>query len=169
MRRRNFGEFCDKKKRESIEQLRIIKQMLEKGGFRVDNFLETSSKDDPYIFCFSPSRNGSFDGVRIYKIGTSLAMRVQKEAKTHPYGSAYPLPIESMFSDFLSDEEVDQRQAGKKVMEAVVKEIRKFFETSVEAEKEERDKTIDQEKNSQGNIMVKTTGTDYSALVMSRG
>ncbi len=168
MRRKSFGEFVDKKKREAIEQLRLVKQLLEKSGLRVDNFLETDSKDDPYVYCFSPSRNGSFDGIRIYKIGNQLAFRVQKEAKTHPYGSAYPLPIESMFSDFLSDEEVDQRQAGKKVMEAVVKEIRKFFEKSVEAEKEEREKMIDQEKDSQGNVLVRTTGTDYSSLVYNK-
>lgn len=168
MRRRSFGEFVDKKKRESIDQLQVVKQMLEKSGLRVDNFLETDSRDDPYIYCFSPSRNGSFDGIRIYKIGNQLAFRVQKEAKTHPYGSAYPLPIEEMFHDFLSDEDVDQRKAGKKVMESVVKEIRKFFEKSVEAEKEERDKIIDQGKESQGNVLIKTTGTDYSALVHSR-
>lgn len=168
MRRRSFGEFVDKKKRESIDQLQVVKQMLEKSGLRVDNFLETDSRDDPYVYCFSPSRNGSFDGIRIYKIGNQLAFRVQKEAKTHPYGSAYPLPIEEMFHDFLSDEDVDQRKAGKKVMESVVKEIRKFFEKSVEAEKDERDKIIDQGKDSQGSVLVKTTGTDYSALVYNK-
>lgn len=166
MRRKSFGEFVNKKKRDSIEQLEIVKQMLERNGLRVDNFL--SNTDDPYVYCFSPSKNGSFDGIRIYKIGDQIAFRVQKEAKTHPYGSAYPLPIEEMFHDFLSDDGTEQRQAGKKVMESVAKEIRSFFEKSVEAEKEERDKIIDQGKESQGNVLVKTTGTDYSALIHTK-
>lgn len=168
MKHRTFGDFVHKKQREAIRQLSIIKQMLEQSGLRVDNFLETNDGDDPYIYCFSPSRNGSFDGIRIYKIGNTLAFRVQKEAKTHPYGSAYPLPMEEMFNDFLSDEEVDQRKAGKKVMESVTKEIRRFFEKSVEAEREERERAIDQEKDPQGNVLVRTTGTDYSALIYNR-
>lgn len=169
MRRKSFGEFVDKKKRESVKQLGILKKILEQGGMRVDDFIDTNSDDDPYIYCVSPTRNGSFDGIRIYKIGEQLAFRVQKENKTHPYGSAYPLPIEEMFSDFLSDEGTDQKNAGKKVMEAVVKEIKRFFEKSLEAESEERERNIESDKDSQGNVSVRSTsGTDYSAQVYSK-
>lgn len=168
MRHKSFGEFVNKKKRESIKQLKIVKQLLEQGGLRVDNFLETDDTDDPYIYCFSPSRNGGFDGIRIYKIGNQIAFRVQKEAKTHPYGSAYQLPVEEMFSDFLSDEGIDQRKAGKKVMESIVKEVRKFFDVSNRAERDEREGKIDKEKDPQGNVLVKTTGTDYSSLVYNK-
>ena len=168
MRRKSFGEFVDKKKRESIKQLGILKKILEHHGMRVDNYLNAESDDEPYIYCASPTKNGSFDGVRIYKIGDQLAFRVQKESKTHPYGSAYPLPIEEMFNDFLSDEGTDQEQAGKKVMEAVSKEIRRFFEKSLEAENDEREKNIEGEE-SNGNVSVRSTGgTDYSAQVYNK-
>lgn len=169
MRRKSFGEFVDKKKRESVKQLEILKKILEQGGMRVDNFVNPDADDEPYIYCISPTRNGSFDGVRIYKIGEQIAFRVQKENKTHPYGSAYPLPIEEMFNDFLSDEGTDQRQAGKKVMEAVTKEIKRFFEKSIEAESNERKNSIDSEKNNSGDVSVRSTsGTDYSATVYNK-
>lgn len=166
MRQKSFGEFVDKKKRESIRQLRLVKQLLEASGLKVENFLSVED-DEPYVFCHMPGNNGSFDGIRIYKIGDQLAFRVQKENKTHPYGKAYPLPIEEMFHDFLSDEDVDQRKAGKKVIESVVKEIRRFFDKSVEAEREERDQENNMD-DAHGNVLVRTTGTDYSSLVYNK-
>ena len=168
MRNKSFGNFVDKKKRESIRQLRLLKQLLESGGgMKVESFLDTES-GDPYVFCSTPDKNGSFDGVRIYKIGDQLAFRVQKENKTHPYGKAYPLPIEEMFHDFLSDQDVDQMKAGKKVIESVVKEMRRFFDQSIEAEKEERERNLDTGDDSEGNVLVRTTGTDYSSLVYNK-
>lgn len=164
MKNKSFGEFIDKKKREAIRQLGLIKEMLERSGLDVENFLHTD--DDSYIYCKNPTRNGSFDGVRIYKIGDQLAFRIQKESKTHPYGSAYPLPIEEMFHDLLSDND-DQMKAGKKVIEAVEREIRKFFEKSIHAERDERSKSIEG-KDGSGSVLVKSTGTDYSALIMQK-
>ena len=169
MRRMSFGEFVNKKMRECVKQLGLLKQILEQGGMKVENFIHADSDDEPYIFCASPTKNTSFDGVRIYKIGDQLAFRVQKENKTHPYGSAYPLPIEEMFNDFLSDEGVDQQKAGKKVMEAVNKEIRRFFEKSLEAESSEKQRDIESDKDSDGNVSVRSTGgTDYSAMVYNK-
>jgi len=169
MKPKNFGEFVDKKVRESVRQLELLKQALESNGMKVENFLKTSGEDEPYIFCFSPSRNGSFDGVRIYKIGSNLAFRIQKENKTHPYGSAYPLPVEDMFQDFLSEEDVDQLKAGEKVIEAVSREVRSFFDKSVEAEKGENNDGIEKDGDPAGNVLVRTTGTDYSSLVHNKG
>lgn len=164
---KSFGDFVDKKKRDSIHQLNLIRQMLEAQGLKVDNFVENHD-EDPYIFCFNPTRNGSFDGMRIYKIGDLISFRIQKESKTHPYGSAYSIPVEDMFQDFLSDENIDEIGAGKKVMEAVSKEIKKFFEKSIEAERDERNQMIDQGGDNAGSVMVKTTGTDYSSLVYNK-
>jgi hypothetical protein len=163
MRSKAFGDFVDKKKRESIRQLGLVKQILEKTGMKVDNFLETDNSSDPYIFCHNPTKSGSFDGIRVYKIGTDLAFRIQKESKTHPYGTAYPLPIESMFSDFLTDEGIDESKAGKKIIEAVNKEIRRFFDKSLEAEKYHRNKHIEQEREGSKELGTRTTG-DYSSL-----
>lgn len=167
MRNRSFGDFLDKKKRDSIHQLEILKDLLERHGMKVENFLSTDGDDhDPYIFCHNTTKSGSFDGVRIYKVGTELAFRVQKESKTHPYGSAYPLPVETMFYDFLSDEGIDEKKAGEKIIEAVGKELRKFFEKSVEADRDQRDKEI--EGASAGNVLTRSGGTDYSSLVFSK-
>lgn len=163
MKKKTFGTYCDKKKRESVRHLRLVKQILERTGMKVDNFLETEG--DPYIFCHNPSKNGSFDGIRLYKIGEGLAYRIQKESKTHPYGSAYQLPIEDMFQDFLSDN-ISQKKAGIKLIETVGQEIRKFFEKSIEAERDERRNDI--EKDNAGAVLVRTTGTDYSSLISNR-
>jgi len=129
--------------------------------------LSTDNEDsEPYIFCYNPSKTGSFDGLRIYKIGNDLAFRIQKENKTHPYGSAYPLPIESMFYDFLSDKGVDEKKAGEKIIEAVGKEIRKFFEKSLEADRAQREEDIEQD--SAGSVITRSGGTDYSSMVFSK-
>ena len=166
MRHRSFGEFVDRKKRESIRQLKLLKSMLEHNGLKVENFLDEDDEDhEPYIFCFNTNKTGSFEGIRIYKVGSDLAFRVQKESKTHPFGSAYPLPIESMFYDFLSDENVDEKKAGNKIIESIGKEIRKFFDKSAEADKNNREKDVD----SVGDVLVRTTGTDYSSMVYSKG
>jgi hypothetical protein len=58
-------------------------------------------------------------------------------------------------------------KAGKKVIESISKEVRRFFDKSVEAERDERHKELDQ-GDSQGNVMVRTTGTDYSSLVYNK-
>lgn len=167
MRHNSFGSYTDKKKRESIHHLRIVKQLLEHNGMKVENFLDTDDEDhDPYVFCFNPAKTGSFDGIRIYELGGQCCFRIQKESKTHPYGSAYPLPIPDMFSDFLSDEDVDEKKAGEKIIEAVSREIRKFFEKSVEADRQARERDI--EKDTAGNVLTRTTGTDYSALIFSK-
>lgn len=166
IRHRTFGEFVDKKKRESIRQLKILGKLLEHNNMKVETFLE-GGEDDPYIYCFNPSKNGSFDGLRIYKIGDQIAFRVQKENKTHPYGSAYPIPVEEMFQDFLSDEGIDEQGAGQKVIESVAKEVKKFFERSIDSEKNDRKAAIDKDKE-KGDVLVRTTGTDYSALVYNK-
>jgi hypothetical protein len=164
MRHRSFGDFVDKKKRESIRQLGLIKQMLEQNNLKVDNFLESNEDSDPYIFCYSPLRGGAFDGVRIYKIGNELAFRIQKESKTHPYGAAYPLPVESMFNDYLTDNDSNEEKAGQKIIESIGKELQKFFEKSIKAE---RGSASSQSKDV-GSVLVRTTGTDYSALIYNK-
>lgn len=167
MRNKSFGEFVDKKKRESVRQLGLLRKLLEQQGLKVESFLDVDPEEDPYIFCKNATGQGGFDGIRIYKIGDDIAFRVQKESKTHPYGSAYQLPIEEMFHDFLSDEEADQKKAGKKVIESVGKEIKRFFEKSAKAEKASREQEINAEKEGDG-VLVRSTGTDYSALVYNK-
>ena len=167
MKKRSFGEFLDKKKRDGIEHLNIVEKILRDNGLKVENFINEDNEGDPYVFCYNPSQNSSFNGVRIYILGNQLAFRVQNEKSTHPYGSAYPLNIEEMFHDFLSDTDMDKEKAGKKVIESVSKEIKKFFEKSGQAEKDERSTGINDEESS-GNVVASTTGTDYSSLIHNK-
>ena len=53
--------------------------------------------------------------------------------------------------------------AGKKVIESVVKEIKKFFERSAKAEAEMMDSGQDG-----GGLIIKTGGTDYSTTVLNK-
>jgi hypothetical protein len=82
MFKKSFGDFVDKKKRESIRQLALIGKVLEQGGFKVETFLGGDHLDDPYVFVNNPDDDSSFDGIRVYKLGSQIAFRIQKEAKT---------------------------------------------------------------------------------------
>ena len=144
-----------------------MKKLLENNGLKVESFIDNKDKRDPYIFCYNTNKESGFDGIRIYKIGSDLAFRIQKESKTHPYGAAYKLPIESMFNDFISDEGNNETKAGQKIIESVGKEIKRFFERSLEAERDGRKQNIEQ--GAAGNVVLKTTGTDYSTLIYNKG
>lgn len=156
---RNFMEFVDRKQRESSEQLEIVKKILEDGKMEVKDHLD---KEEPFLFVKANNKKLPFEGVRVYHIGDQIAYRVQNLSDTEPYGRAYALNMEDMFNDFMS-ENMTEEEAGKKVMESVVKEIKKFFKRSAEAEQEVRTG----QKDGVGTI-IKTGGTDYSAMVLNR-
>jgi len=162
---KSFGSFVDKKKRESIRQLELMKKILEQNNFKVKDFLNEQDSD-PYIFCYNPLKNSSFEGIRVYKIGNELAFRIQKESQTHPYGSAYPLPVESMFNDFLTDSDGDENEVSKQLIEAIGKEINNFFEKSSKAEESSR--KLSYNKDSVGSVLVRSTGTDYASLIYNK-
>lgn len=161
---KSFNEFVDHKEREGKRHLRIVAKLLESQGFSVKDHL---SNDEPYVFMAAPEKNVSFDGIRIYKIGSQLAYRIQKEEKTHPFGKAYQLNIEDMFDDLLSDHQ-EPESAGKEVVKAVTEEVKKFFTKTAAAEKELRSGEFDR-PDPLNRIMIKTTGTDYSDTVFSKG
>ncbi len=159
-----FLEYVDKKQRESKRHLRIVAKLLESGGMKVKKHLD--DEDSPYLFIPVPGKKMSFEGVRLYKIGAHMAFRVQKEERTQPYGKSYPLDIEDMFRDYISDH-MEEEKAGKMVIKSVIKEVAKFFKQSMEAEK-----TIMQGDFSQtdplGRVLVKTAANDYSQLVHTK-
>jgi uncharacterized membrane-anchored protein YjiN (DUF445 family) len=155
----SFGQFVDKKTRAARKNLGVVERVLKTGGFDIKNHLE---EEEPYLFLPSPTKRTSFGGIRIYKIGESIAYRVQKEEKTHPYGKAYRLDIKEMYDDLLSDDEMTEKKAAKEVIESVLKEFNKFFEKSCEADREMRDQDFDQQGDPLGRVMVRSTGTDYS-------
>lgn len=159
---KKFSEFVDKKKRDTKKQLELLEKMLSKHGFKVKPFIE--STNDPYIYVEDPNQQLSFGGIRIYKIGNSMAFRVQNEDKTHPYGKAYPLEVEKMYDDLISDSETEEK-AGKIIVDSIVQEIRSFFSKSMDAEKSLRASDFDQE-----NIgLIGNQGTDYANTVHTLG
>ena len=158
----SFNNFLTKKSRETIKQLNIIQKLLESQGFNVSNFLDESSDvDEPYIFCGNTSNSESFGGIRIYKVGNSIAFRSQKEEKTHPYGKAYLLPIEELYNYFLED--LDSKKAAKELVKLVGNEIKKFFEQSAKAEKELFAGEFDKDS-----MVVRSAGMDYSSLIFNK-
>ncbi len=155
----NFMEFVDRKQRETRHRLGLIKDVLEGQDLKVKAHLHA---DDPYLFVKADNKKVPFEGVRVYHIGDQIAYRVQNLENSEPYGKAYALKLEDMFNDFMS-ENISEEEAGKKVMEAVAKEIKKFFSSSARASEEIRTG----QKDGVGTI-IKTGGTDYSAMVLNR-
>lgn len=161
---KSFTEFVDKKARETKRQLKLVQEIIKKDGLDVKNHL---SEGDPYIYIADPGKQLSFGGVRIYKIGGSISFRVQKEEKTHPYGNAYPLDIESMYDDLISDD-TSLKKAGDIIMQSIVKEIRTFFVKSAEAEKDLRAGEFDRD-DPMKSAFASSQGTDYHSTVHNKG
>jgi hypothetical protein len=155
-----FLEFVDRKQREGKKHLKLIERLLRKGGMQVYAHLE--DEEQPYVFVKAPNEKLSFDGIRVYEIGEMIAYRIQKEEKTHPFGKAYMLDIEDMFNDFMS-ENMEEEEAGHKVIESVVEELKKFFTKSGKAEQEMRDGGADG-----SGLIIKTGGNDYASSVLNR-
>ncbi len=158
--KKTFKEFIDKKSRDASYQLKTIKKLLEKNGFTVESHL---NKEDCYIFLYSNDDQLSFGGVRIYKIGNTIAYRIQKEEKTHPYGSSYSLDVEKMYNDLLS-EFGDDEKAGKRVIHAVIGEFQNFFKRSLKAERALANSDLE----NYGKAVSKNNTLDYSTSVASQ-
>lgn len=124
-----FSSFIDKKNKEARKELSIIRDILSEGDMDVEDILKS---DAPYLFLKNPDENLDFGGVRIYKIGSNIAYRIQKESKTEPYGTAYPLNIEDMFGDLITD--MNEEKAAKHIKKAVIAEFKSFFRKSAEAQ-----------------------------------
>ena len=115
-----FHKFVDKKDREALEHLKIIKKVLEKHHMEVSDHLDG---EEPYLFVKDSDRNCSFDGVRLYVIGDDVAFHIQKEADTHPFGKAYGLDVEGMYFDLISDK-MDEDKAGVAVARVLLRKSR---------------------------------------------
>lgn len=153
-----FLEFVDRKERESRRHLKIVSKALKSAGM---NVYEHIDHEDSYIFVKAKNEELSFEGIRIYEIGDSLAYRVQKEKDTEPFGKAYPLNLEEMFNDLMG-ENMKEEQAGKEVVKGVVKEIKEFFKKSAKAQSEIDDSAYERP------VVLKTGGTDYSGMVVGK-
>lgn len=126
-----FSAFVDRKVNKARKELEVVRDVLEEGGVKVEDRL---GEQDPFIFVPSTKQSLDFGGVRIYKIGSDVAYRLQNEVGTEPYGTSYSMDIEGMFEDLIS--EMGEDKAAVEVKKAVVEEISKFFEKSLKAQDE---------------------------------
>lgn len=126
-----FSAFVDRKVNKARKELEVVRDVLKDGGVKVEDRL---GEQDPFLFVPSTKQSLDFGGVRIYKIGSDVAYRLQNEVGTEPYGMSYPLDIEGMFEDLIS--EMGEEKAAAEVKKAVVEEINKFFDRSLEAQDE---------------------------------
>ena len=148
-----FSSFLDKKNKQSVRELGIIRDMLAEGEFKVEDFLKEES---PYVFVNCTNDGLDFEGVRVYKVGSNLAYRVQKENKTEPYGAAYSLNIEDLFGDLVSD--MSEEDAAEEIKKAVVEEFKNFFQKSSKAQDELNSGKADP----QSKIVVSSGAGDFS-------
>ena len=126
-----FSAFVDRKTNKARRELEVVRDVLSGGGVKVEDRLK---EHDPYLFVPSTKQSLDFGGVRIYKVGSSVAYRLQNESGSEPYGTSYPLDIEGMFEELISD--MGEEKAAEEVKKAVVEEIKGFFERSLEAQDE---------------------------------
>lgn len=155
-----FNEFVDHKDRQHKRHLKLIEKILATGKkpLKVKPFVD---EEEPYLFVRAPHDNFTFEGIRVYPIGNTFAFKIQNAEDTHPFGKAYPLDLEKMFADHLSDN-IDPDEAAKKVSEDVRREVRRFFDLTGKAEEEMSGTKPD------GGYIIKTGGTDYSSLVFNK-
>lgn len=151
-----FSNFLDKKIKKTRDELEILKGILEEANFDVKDFIK---EEDPYLYLVNPKKDLSFEGVRIYKIGSGLAYRVQNETNTEPYGVAYPLNVEQSFEDIISDLD-DENKAAELIKKSISEEFNGFFDKSRKAEEELKNPEIgNQTPNS---IVITTMSNDLS-------
>jgi hypothetical protein len=158
-----FGEFVNKKARVAKKRLGLVEKVLVREKFIVRTHIDDT--EEPYLYVASPNSRLTFGGLRIYVTGESIAYRIQKDDKTHPYGKAYRLDIEEMYDDLMSEEDMTEKDAAIEVVEAVGKEINKFFQESLKAEKEIRHSEFDAIGDPLGRVAVRSSTMDYGSLV----
>ncbi len=131
---KSFGTFLNLKDRENKKNLSILRDIFEKSGFGVTDFL--SDRKEPYIYIHKPqiAESLSFGGVRIYTRGKDIiCYRVQNKEYTQPFGSAYHLDVTGMFRSMIKE---DKDKVGEKIAEYLVSELKDFFIKSAKYEKE---------------------------------
>ena len=150
-----FSSFLDIKNREAKKELSIIKEILS-GNFKVEDFL---SKDSAYLYLRN-NENAPFQGVRIYKIGSNFAYRIQNESESEPYGKAYPLNLEEIFNDIIPD--MNEEEAAETVAKALIEEFVNFFKKSSEVQKDFMIGKINKSDISGSTIITSSNSGDFS-------
>lgn len=153
-----FSSFLDIKNKKTIEQLEILKKILSE-SFKIDSNIKSI---DPYIFVYSNNEDLPFQGVRVYKIGSNWAYRIQNENETQPYGKAYPINLEQAYEDIVSD--YSEEEVGEYIAKALLEEFENFFEKSAEAQRDSNSFVITKKDISNQTIVSKNSG-DFSNMI----
>lgn len=153
-----FVEFVDRKHREAKRKLRLVKKIMKEGGFDVISRLDD---EEPFIYVLNNKSTTNFSGIRIYEIGGLIAYKVQRTEDVQPYGDARLLDFEEMFHDYMTEDD-SEKKAGNKVIKSAIDEITRFFEKSAEAE------SLLLNKEPEQRTIMKTGGTDYASMLLSR-
>jgi hypothetical protein len=161
-----FLEYSYAQKKESKQRLSLIKKCLEKDGLKVDDVTEDVK---PYIFCYTPLKNLSFDGVRIFENGSTMSFQTSKSKDTLPYGMSREMPINDLFYQ-ICEFQSDKTKATEELIREIAKILRIFFKHSKEAEDELMGRVIDGQSGNDkaGAIVVRNAGTDYSNNIYSK-
>lgn len=150
-----FSSFIDVKNKQTIKQLETLKEILSK-EFSIDAYLENES---PYIY-LRAKKETPFQGVRIYKIGSNWAYRIQNESETEPYGKAYPIDIERMFEDLIPD--MSEDEAGGVIADALIEEFNNFFDKSAKLDKELSSGQFSKNDISNATVVVGSNSGDFT-------
>ena len=161
---RSFSTFVDSKERKNKENLHLLEQMLQRAGFQVSNYLD--DKKEAYIFVHKPTdvdpiiENLTFEGIRLYTRGNDLVCyRAQNKKETEPYGNTYLLDVKGMFKDLVKEHDKDK--VGHRIIFNIIKELKDFFVSSAEAEKQE-----DKPDSKMGSVVLGSVGgTDYANTI----
>ena len=153
-----FNEFVERKVRDARKHLHIIKEVLEKNGFKIAD--ETDRHEDPYIFIYAPEGNLSFQGIRVYEIGKSIAWRCQKKADVEPFGQSFKLPVEAIFEDLLGDHR-DDNKIAEEVIKAITGDIKDFFDKCFKIEQRKP-----HAKDALDAVYMRASNSDYSNQVL---
>lgn len=137
-----FFEYVDRKQRQVVRQLKIVKRILGQAGLQVASQLNFRHKEEPYLYVYNPNSDTKF-GLRVYGVGEELAYRLQRKEKTHPYGKPNRLTIADMWDDIKSEGK-DDAAAANEIIKAVGDEITDYFKQSAKAEKKSSHVRMDQ-------------------------
>jgi hypothetical protein len=156
-----FSSFIDIKNKQTIKQLEILKEILSK-DFQIETYLEN---EDPYIY-LKAKKDTPFQGVRVYKIGSNWAYRIQNESQTEPYGKAYPIDLEKMFEDIIPD--MSEEEAGGVIADALVEEFNNFFDKSAKLDKEFSVGQFNKNDISNSSVIVGSNSGDFSNSIYNK-
>lgn len=131
-----FLEYVNRKQRDAVRELRVVKRILKQGGFQVGSHLH-EKHEDPYLYVYNPHDHPDF-GLRIYKLGgQDIYYRPQKKEKTHPWGEAKTLDVKGIYEDVKSDEQNDDK-AAQMIIKSIADELKSYFKANAKAEKQNK-------------------------------